>query len=91
MHPDDFPGAASIAFNYAKILSKEMSVEFWHTTLGQNYMKHEDNLFIRGFHQNLLIDFLVKKFFILRLFLEFVSPFLLLRIAKQISDVRKKK
>jgi glycosyltransferase involved in cell wall biosynthesis len=80
MHPDDFPGAASIAYSHAKYLSQQFSTAFWHTSLMQSKISHDGQLEVRAIHCNPFFDKFFRRHMVTRLMSEFLSPFVLLKL-----------
>lgn len=80
MHPDDFPGAASIAYSHSKYLSTKFSVSFWHTTLSSGRVTKDEHLEVRSIHRNEFLDKYLRKYMATRLISEFASFLLLLKI-----------
>jgi hypothetical protein len=80
MHPDDFPGAASIAYSHSKYLSTKFFVSFWHTTLSPGRVTKDQHLEVRSIHRNEFLDKFLRKYMVTRLLSEFASLLLLLKI-----------
>ena len=80
MHPDEFPGAASIAYSHAKYLSTTFSVSFWHTTLKSGGVAKDMLLEVRSFHRNAFLDKIIRRYMATRLLSEFTSLILLFKL-----------
>jgi glycosyltransferase involved in cell wall biosynthesis len=80
MHPDDFPGAASIAYSHSKYLSTKFHISFWHTTLDSGGISSDGLLEIRSIHRNRYLDRFLRKYMATRLLTEFTSFLLLLKL-----------
>lgn len=80
MHPDDFPGAASIAYSHSKYLSTKFHVSFWHATLESGGVTRDELLEIRSIHRNRYLDGFIRKYMATRLLNEFTSFHLLLKL-----------
>ena len=81
MHPDEFPGAASIAYSHAKFLSTRHSVSFWHTTLTQSNVTVDEDLEVRAISVNNYIAKITSLNMFTRLVNEFTAPVLLFKIS----------
>jgi glycosyltransferase involved in cell wall biosynthesis len=80
MHPEEFPGAASIAYSHAKYLSTSFHVSFWHTTLSSGGVSKDMLLEVRSFHCNPFFYKLVRKYMATRILFEFTSFILLIKL-----------
>jgi glycosyltransferase involved in cell wall biosynthesis len=90
MHPDEFPGAASIAYSHAKYLSRQFTVSFWHTTSSSRNVSRDQNLEVRAIHINQHLDKLFRSHMATRLLSEFTSPLLFLQITVLLVSNRPK-
>lgn len=90
MHPDEFPGAASIAYSHAKYLSRQFSVSFWHTTSLPRKISRDQNLEVRAIHINRHLSNLFSRHMAARLLAEFISPVLLLKLTILLLSKRPK-
>lgn len=90
MHPSDFPGAATIAFNHAKFVSNEFNVEFWHTSNVRIAPYVNQKLRIRSFYRNTKIDEFLKSFTGTRIVNEFFPSFIFFRILVLLLIMRPK-
>ncbi len=80
MHPDEFPGAASVAYSHAKYLSSRFSVAFWHTTLLPSGITNDERLQVRAFHLSSFVDKFIRRHNSVRLLNEFSAPSLFFRL-----------
>ena len=90
MHPDEFPGAASIAYSHAQHLSMTFRVSFWHTTLNSSAVTKDALLEIRSFHRNGFFEALIRKYMATRLISEFTSLIMLLKLTVNFARKRPK-
>lgn len=90
MHPMDFPGAATIALNHAKYISKNLKVEFWHTSNVRGTPYESERLRIRSFYRNSRVDEFVTRFMSTRIFNEFFPSLLFFQIFISIMVLRPK-
>jgi glycosyltransferase involved in cell wall biosynthesis len=80
MHPNEFPGAASIAYTHAKYLSARNAVSFWHTTLTRSKITVDEDLEVRAIGVNNYIAKITSLNMFTRLVNEFTAPVLLFKI-----------
>lgn len=90
LHPNEAPGAATIALNFASEISKFYLTEFWHITLSKSYREKIGNITIRGFRQNAILENFRKRNQLVNLVYEFFSPFILIKLVLNLAILRPK-
>ena len=90
MHPADFPGAATIAFNHAKYVSENLNVEFWHTSNTRTAPYASQRLRIRSFYRSTRVDEFVRRYMGTRILNEFFPSLILFKILISLFILRPK-